>query len=482
MYFYFVDENRVGPIDEKAIVALIQTGKIDADSLVQKDGWKSPKPAFSVFKNHFKIIPANAKFPDTPGIAKARQEAYTSGLKMNLKLRRMQMLEPYAVGAILIGFLLFLIICIATVFKIAAVVGVAFMLFTFAMGIGLVYVFNWDRCRQTQKQREELAAQRIELDQEKIELEKERIALWRPEETITKIQADALAVRYLEENIDWISYRLNSANYPQMGERLAVTINSCRVIGYAISEQEVRRLNGLLQEKYQVVLRREAEKEEQARIREQMREEQKAEKELRALQEKQRQVERERAAIEKAIREALANANGVHNQQIAELERQLADKQAEIDAGQRTLSNAELGVKAGHVYVVSNIGSFGEDVFKIGMTRRFEPVERIDELGGASVPFPFDIHMMIACQDAPALENSLHRALHHFRVNKVNLRKEYFRTDRATIERLVEQHHGKVEYLVCDDFAEQYFNSQKVTPEMEAEIEKSFEGLPDLGD
>jgi hypothetical protein len=128
------------------------------------------------------------------------------------------------------------------------------------------------RSRQTQKQREELAIQQNELSREKIELEKERMILYRPEETVAKLQADALAVRYLEENIDWISYRLNSSNYPQMKERLAVIINSCRAIGYTIPDSEIRRLNGLLHEKYQIVLRREAEKEEQARIREQLRE------------------------------------------------------------------------------------------------------------------------------------------------------------------------------------------------------------------
>ncbi len=85
MYFYFIGENRFGPVDEKAIVALIQTGKIEAETPVQKDGWKSPKPAFSAFKNHFKIIPANSRFPDQPGIAKARSEAFASGLKMGLK-------------------------------------------------------------------------------------------------------------------------------------------------------------------------------------------------------------------------------------------------------------------------------------------------------------------------------------------------------------------------------------------------------------
>ncbi|MGL4943897.1 MAG: GIY-YIG nuclease family protein [Thermoguttaceae bacterium] len=181
-----------------------------------------------------------------------------------------------------------------------------------------------------------------------------------------------------------------------------------------------------------------------------------------------------------AIRKALAEANGVHNQQIAELERQLAAKQSEIDAGQRTISNAELGVKAGHVYIISNIGSFGEGVFKIGMSRRDDPQERIDELGSASVPFPFDVHMMISCQDAPTLETALHRSLNHCRVNKIKLQKEFFRTDRETLMRLVEQHHGKVEYIVSDDYAAEFFNSQKVTPEMEAEIAASFVGILDF--
>ena len=80
------------------------------------------------------------------------------------------------------------------------------------------------------------------------------------------------------------------------------------------------------------------------------------------------------------------------------------------------------------MYVLSNIGSFGEGVYKIGMTRRLEPQDRVRELGDASVPFPFDVHMMISCDDAPSLENALHRESHKQRVNKVNFRKEFFRT------------------------------------------------------
>jgi hypothetical protein len=102
--------------------------------------------------------------------------------------------------------------------------------------------------------------------------------------------------------------------------------------------------------------------------------------------------------------------------------------------------------KAGNVYVISNVGTFGAGVFKVGMTRRLEPLDRIRELGDASVPFPFDVHMMISCEDAPALECALHRALHKSRINRVNPRKEFFRTDLQLIVDVVQEHHGCVDY------------------------------------
>jgi len=83
--------------------------------------------------------------------------------------------------------------------------------------------------------------------------------------------------------------------------------------------------------------------------------------------------------------------------------------------------------RKGNVYIVSNIGSFGQEVFKIGMTRRLDPMDRIYELSDASVPFDFDVHAMIACDDAPALETMLHAEFDVMRINKVNYRKEFFR-------------------------------------------------------
>ena len=117
---------------------------------------------------------------------------------------------------------------------------------------------------------------------------------------------------------------------------------------------------------------------------------------------------------------------------IEELQKQLAavaeqkDKIIELQNG-----------KAGNVYVISNIGSFGEGVFKIGMTRRLEPMDRVNELGSASVPFPFDVHSMIFSDDAVSLETKLHHILNDQRVNKVNLRKEFFRVSLDDLEKLV---------------------------------------------
>lgn len=108
---------------------------------------------------------------------------------------------------------------------------------------------------------------------------------------------------------------------------------------------------------------------------------------------------------------------------MAELETKLAEAEAK---GQRAISLAQQ-TKSGHVYIISNVGSFGENVYKIGMTRRLEPLDRVRELGDASVPFPFDVHAMIYSEDAPTLETELHKIFANNQVNKVNPRKEFFR-------------------------------------------------------
>lgn len=119
----------------------------------------------------------------------------------------------------------------------------------------------------------------------------------------------------------------------------------------------------------------------------------------------------------------------------------------------------EANKKAGYVYVISNIGSFGENVYKIGMTRRLEPQDRVDELGDASVPFQFDVHAMIFSDDAPALEAKLHQRFNDFKVNMINNRKEFFKVPLKDIMQAVKEYHAQaVEFTELPD-AVQYRES-----------------------
>jgi hypothetical protein len=168
-------------------------------------------------------------------------------------------------------------------------------------------------------------------------------------------------------------------------------------------------------------------REEQRRIQEQMREEEKVRREQeRAIKEAQDKEDAIESALVKARLEAAhatAQERAKFDAQIAELSQQLAEA---VAVKQRELSMAQL-TRAGNVYIISNIGSFGEEVFKIGMTRRRDPMDRVWELSDASVPFDYDVHAMIQTDDAPALEGMLHDAFDDLRINKVNGRKEFFR-------------------------------------------------------
>lgn len=186
------------------------------------------------------------------------------------------------------------------------------------------------------------------------------------------------------------------------------------------------------------------EKEEQRRIREQIREEEIAQRELdKARQDAEREEQRYEDALAKA-RAEVAAAQGAKqeklNAKIAELEVRLAEAHEQKE---RAISRAQL-TRSGHVYVISNIGSFGERVFKIGMTRRLDPQERIKELGDASVPFAFDVHAVIYTEDAPGLETKLHHAFSDRRINLVNERKEFFAVEIDEVVRVVRENHGDV--------------------------------------
>ena len=129
---------------------------------------------------------------------------------------------------------------------------------------------------------------------------------------------------------------------------------------------------------------------------------------------------------------------------LAKLE-ELNAQLSQVEDKKEEITKLQLG-KAGNVYIISNLGSFGEHVFKIGMTRRLDPQDRVNELGGASVPFKFDVHSFIFSEDAVGLENELHKRLHQRRVNKVNLRKEFFNISLDELEQLVTEINPAAEF------------------------------------
>jgi len=184
---------------------------------------------------------------------------------------------------------------------------------------------------------------------------------------------------------------------------------------------------------YELQMKLHAEREEQRRIQEQMREEEKARREYeRAIREAERDEEALRKAMERAqlmVEQATAEQRTKYEAQVAELTAKLKETQ---EISQRAKSMAEQ-TRRGHVYIISNIGSFGKHVYKIGLTRRLEPLDRVKELGDSSVPFEFDVHALVYSEDAPALETKLHNHFLMMQMNKMNYRKEFFKVDIAHI-------------------------------------------------
>ncbi len=191
---------------------------------------------------------------------------------------------------------------------------------------------------------------------------------------------------------------------------------------------------------YEYEQKKNEEKEEQRRIREQMREEEKAQRELeRAQKEAEEEEKRYQKALDRT-KQQLSSASFAEMEFLSEQVRSLEQKLQEAhERKERAISLAQL-TKVGHIYVISNLGSFGEDVYKIGMTRRLDPLDRVKELGDASVPFQFDVHAIIYSENAPELEYQLHKKFSDRRLNRINSRKEFFRVTLGEIEDFVKQH------------------------------------------
>ncbi len=229
---------------------------------------------------------------------------------------------------------------------------------------------------------------------------------------------------------------------------------------------------------YNYYVKREQAKQEQLAIRQQMREE--AE-ERRLLAQQQKQIEKEEEKYNNELiklQESLSVA--VDESKIAELNTRILELQSQLSdvvIKKEEILKLQNG-KAGNVYIISNLGSFGDNIFKIGMTRRINPQERIDELGSASVPFKFDVHSFIFSDNAVDLEKQLHTILNEKRVNKVNLRKEFFRTTIDELEELVTDIEPTAEFnktMLAEEFNQSLSSDNLYTSENYSDYDDEYE-------
>ncbi len=206
--------------------------------------------------------------------------------------------------------------------------------------------------------------------------------------------------------------------------------------------------------------KKQAEKEAAKIAREEMREVAKLQAELDAQRAK---LEKEQTHYQTAYDKICAQLeNDPNNKDLISKKTELESHLENVEKSLKDVDYREANQKAGYVYVISNIGAFGENVYKIGMTRRLDPQERIDELGCAAVPFNFDVHAMIFSDDAPALEAALHRAFEDKKINMVNQRREFFRVSLDEIKDVIRKNYDKtVEFIDIPD-AEQYRISEKM--------------------
>lgn len=195
-----------------------------------------------------------------------------------------------------------------------------------------------------------------------------------------------------------------------------------------------------------------------------------------ALAEEKKKIEAEETKYNNEIQSlkdklAAANSEEVNLLQarILELESQLSDVAVKKDS----IVKLQNGT-AGNIYIISNLGSFGDKVFKIGMTRRLYPQDRIDELGSASVPFKFDVHSFIFSDNAVALEGALHDRLDAQRVNKVNRRKEFFYSSVDELESIVNEIDPTAEFnktMMATEFRQSQSSDETYTDDYRSDVD-----------
>jgi len=278
-----------------------------------------------------------------------------------------------------------------------------------------------------------------------------------------------LILRAFNIECDYLVGKLNPGNFDRTLERIeklaeglektSVSLATGITLPYMDLKFEECRLV------YEYKLKKAEKDEEQRLIREQMREEQKA---IREYEKAVAEAEKEERIYRDLLEKAREKLQTTHEDEKGELESKILVLEAQLKEAEakeeRAKSMAEQ-TRRGHVYVISNIGSFGDEVYKIGLTRRLEPLDRVRELGDASVPFRFDVHAIILSEDAPALEAALHQRFNHARVNAVNRRKEFFRVSLDEIRVAALELAGDEIDFRTTAVAEEYYETRRLQGE-----------------
>lgn len=269
-----------------------------------------------------------------------------------------------------------------------------------------------------------------------------------------------LSLRAFNNECDVIIANVKPTNIEKSAEKINKAFDQINSLTdmqkIAIRKEYLRLKLRELHLKHEFEMKKQAEKEEQQEIKERMREEARV---LKEIENARKKVEKEELHFRSAVtsvRAKLEEADDSEKQALLAKLAELEAKLAEVESIKDDIENREKNTRAGYVYVISNIGSFGEHVYKIGMTRRLEPLDRIRELGSASVPFTFDIHAMVFSEDAPSLENKLHHRFATERVNQVNLRKEFFKVEIEQIAKVIKEEFDETLEITLVAQAEDY--------------------------
>lgn len=229
---------------------------------------------------------------------------------------------------------------------------------------------------------------------------------------------------------------------------------------------------------YEYQLKKQEEKDELKAARERLREEAKLAKEI---EEARKKLEKEQSHYSNALAKINAQIETANESERIDLEAKKSEIMQRLETIEQDFKDVdyrEANQRAGYVYVISNIGAFGEDVYKIGMTRRLDPMDRVDELGDASVPFNFDVHAMIFTEDAPGLEAALHQAFADRKLNFINTRREFFNVTLDEIKEVVRANYDKTVEFVDIPAAEQYRETMALKKSQDA-VESNSEDMDD---